>query len=290
MNTTDGRPEDDQTVSTERESQQASASADRAGPSEPAPADATGPAGESRPVPDPTEPTAPCADAPVDAAAASEEAAAPVPDSGPDLSPELERHAEQLRALHEGTGERLRTVQETLEALSKQISFLPPQLRMFGAKIDGLGTTISEPRHRSLLLGLASILDLVDQMRRSARTKPDQLADHLHNYEVLYTQLRQLLEGNGLSEISVDGPFDPKYHRALERIESSDPADADRILEVVRPGFRTEQAVLRYAEVKVAYHRGSETKPGRPEDADAASSAGSEIGERSQVDSDRQGE
>ena len=245
MTNTAGLPEDDQTPPAESGAQGEHAPGEVAGAPGPAAADPPAASEEGGAGPDRGGDTAP-------ASAAPDGTAASAPAAPCDTPSNAQPHAEQV--LHGRTHEHLRKLQDTLEALNKQVSFLPPQLRMFGAKIDGLATTISEPRYRAVLAGLVSILDMVDQMRRSARIGPDEPTDHLRNYDVLYTQLRQLLEGNGLREIPTDGAFDPRYHRAVERVESSVPTDADRILDVVRPGFQTEQTVLRYAEVKVGYH------------------------------------
>ncbi len=147
---------------------------------------------------------------------------------------------------------RLAGLEATIEAVAKQVGFLPPQVRMLTGKIDGLATTVSEPRYRAALLGLLGLHDMVEQMLRSQPADAD--TEHRRNYEVLRTQFKQLLAANGLAEVATDGPFDPTIHRALKRVPTHDPSKADRVVEVVRPGFRTEQSVLRYAEVFVGQY------------------------------------
>lgn len=155
---------------------------------------------------------------------------------------------------------RLSNLEMATDVASRQIAFLPPQIRMLAAKIEGLTTSVSEPRLRAVLLGLLSVYDLVEQARRALLNEAptDAGAVELRHYEVLRTQLRQLLEANGLSEISGDGPFDPLVHRAIERVPVTDPTQADGVVSVLRPGFRTEQSVLRYAEVSVAHYTPAE--------------------------------
>src|SRR5205823_4079609 len=102
---------------------------------------------------------------------------------------------------------------------------------------------------------LLVIYDLVDQSARAALVSGNDFPGiHQRNYEVLSTQLAQILAVNGLSPIPADGPFDPAVHRAIERVPVDDALRANQIVELVRPGFRTEQAVLRYAEVRVGYY------------------------------------
>jgi hypothetical protein len=162
---------------------------------------------------------------------------------------------------------RLDGIEESIGALSKQISYLPPQVRTLGGKVDGLTTSISEPRFRNVLLSLLGIYDLVDQLWRGLPDADEKASDHKRSYDVLRTQLRQILETNGLTEIPTSGAFDPLFHRAIKRVTTSDPAQEGSILEVVRPGFCTPQAVLRYAEVVVGAYQPPDPAiaPGRAE-------------------------
>lgn len=178
--------------------------------------------------------------------------------------PAEDRLAGELRELREQLGaadERLGLLQQAVDNAARQIAFVPPQVRMLGGKIEGLATSLSEPRVRALLLGVVGIYDLVEQMLRARPGPSEDPAEALHqrNYQVLRSQLRQLLEVNGLAEIAADGVFDPKLHHAVQRARCDDPAEDGLVREVVRPGFRTEQAVLRYADVVVGYY-----ETGRP--------------------------
>src|SRR5262245_23600228 len=125
--------------------------------------------------------------------------------------------------------ERLDALTAAVDAAAKQVAFLPPQVRSLGAKVEGLATSVSDSRLRSLLLGVLSVYDLADQMCRTAESNGS--ADHRNNYEVLRTQMKQLLAGNGLEEISTDNGFDPQLHRSVQKVACSEPGEANRILE-----------------------------------------------------------
>jgi hypothetical protein len=155
---------------------------------------------------------------------------------------------------------RLAGLESALELVAKQVSFLPPQMRMLSSKVTDLTYSISEPRYREVLLSLLGIYDLVDQLLRTLPAEEDEnAAQQRRNYEVLATQLRQVLEMNGLFDIKTDGPFDPNVHRALQCVPCDDPAQHDHIVDVVRRGFRTERSILRYAEVVVGRWELNET-------------------------------
>lgn len=170
---------------------------------------------------------------------------------------EMSRETRELRDAVAAMEARMAAFEAAMDATAKQVSFLPPQMRMLGGKIDGLATAISEPRYRAALLGLLGVYDLTDQILRTLPADDDGqtgAANHRRNYEVLLAQLRQILEANGLTEIPTGGGFDPELHRALKLVPVADPTQSDQVLEVARRGFRTEQSVLRYAEVLVGQY------------------------------------
>lgn len=142
-----------------------------------------------------------------------------------------------------------------ITGLSGQVVLIPQQVRTLGGKVEGLATSISEPRCRAMLLGVVSIYDLTDQLVRSIPPDAPDAAALLHrrNYEVLRTQIGQVLASNGLSIIAIapGALFDPIEHCAVKSDPTGDAALDGQIREVLRAGFRNEQAVLRYAEVAV---------------------------------------
>jgi molecular chaperone GrpE (heat shock protein) len=149
--------------------------------------------------------------------------------------------------------QRLSRLESSLTSVGNQLAFVPPQVRVVAKKIDGIATAISGANYRSLLLGLLGVYDLVDQLVRSTEAEAGRElgADHRQNYQTIRDQLSQLLHLNGLVEIPAEGLFDPRIHRAIQTVPCESEEKSDRIVELIRPGFRSEQSVLRYAEVVV---------------------------------------
>ena len=161
--------------------------------------------------------------------------------------------SKDLTEFREHFTKRLDKLDKMSAATTDQIAHVPAQIRMIASKIEGLTTAVGESRHRALLMDMLRIYDLVDQVLRglSANSEYEVLDEHRCNYEILRTQIQQILELNGLSKIPVEGKFNPKLHRAVQSIPCEDQALANHVAKVVRDGFRTEQNVLRFAEVEV---------------------------------------
>jgi len=70
--------------------------------------------------------------------------------------------------------------------------------------------------------------------------------------ELSVRKLEDALRAHGLEAIEAVGkPFDPKVHEAIGHEESSEHPE-DTVVEVLRPGYRVRDRVVRPALVKVA--------------------------------------
>jgi len=170
------------------------------------------------------------------------------------------------------TDERLTGIQKLLEATGNQMAFLPPQIRNLSAKLDGLALVISESKHRSLLLSVLGLHDLTEQMSGATLSADGLGSEGRRCLVVLLTQIRQLLEANGLTQIATDGLFDPALHRAIQTAPADEATSHGKIKDVLRPGFMAGNRVLRYAEVVVWQH----TPQREPEVALSKEDAGGE--------------
>jgi molecular chaperone GrpE (heat shock protein) len=99
-----------------------------------------------------------------------------------------------------------------------------------------------------LLNTLLTLYDLTGQMALDA-AGPDAA-----NYLMLRQQILEALAVNGIQLIPTDGHFDPAIHKVVERLTCQIPEEDGEIVAVFRSGFRTERAVLRYAEVIVKHY------------------------------------
>jgi molecular chaperone GrpE len=74
----------------------------------------------------------------------------------------------------------------------------------------------------------------------------------LKGVEMVFGELREVLQGEGLVKIEAEGkPFDPERHEAVVAVEQED-AEPGTVVDVVRAGYELRGKVLRPAMVKVA--------------------------------------
>jgi molecular chaperone GrpE len=105
---------------------------------------------------------------------------------------------------------------------------------------------------------LAELLDVVDNLDRAldaarAGTAPATLDALITGVEMVRRQFLGKLEGFGVTRIESEGqPFDPLLHEAVSAVPAASAGDEDRILGVIRQGYRIGEDVLRPAAVAVA--------------------------------------
>ena len=105
---------------------------------------------------------------------------------------------------------------------------------------------------------LGRILPVIDNFERALKAPTDTVSDDVHSfiegYEMIYKQLMDVLEKEGVTKIDAVGkPFDPNYHQAVMRVPS-DEYDDDIVVEVLQEGYLLGEKTLRPAMVKVAFN------------------------------------
>jgi molecular chaperone GrpE len=97
-------------------------------------------------------------------------------------------------------------------------------------------------------------LDIVDDLERALKNHPQQGegAAWAEGIEIIFKKLQSYLGHEGLTRIDPLGEiFDPNLHEAVTQEESND-HESGVIIEVLRPGYKLGERVLRPAAVKVA--------------------------------------
>lgn len=111
-----------------------------------------------------------------------------------------------------------------------------------------------QARHRGVehvIENLLPVLDAFDNALASA-SKNAAAAEYLKGFELIRRQLWDLLSKQGLVRIeSVGKEFNPHFHHAIARVETTDQSDGT-IVDELQPGYTFHERVLRPAMVRVA--------------------------------------
>ncbi len=106
----------------------------------------------------------------------------------------------------------------------------------------------------ALVVRLLPVLDDFERARASA-TPADLESAWGKGIELVERNLRGVLASEGVERIDVKGPFDPHDHEAISYLPMPNAAEG-QIIEVVRPGYRKGDRVIRPAQVVVAGQAG----------------------------------
>jgi molecular chaperone GrpE len=102
---------------------------------------------------------------------------------------------------------------------------------------------------------IKTLLPAMDSFERAMHVKSE-AADFRSGVELIYKQLQDALAKLGVQAIPAKGePFDPRFHEAIEMVETNDAADHE-VLEELQRGYKLKDRLVRPAMVKVASNPG----------------------------------
>ncbi len=97
-----------------------------------------------------------------------------------------------------------------------------------------------------------SLLPILDNFERALEAGGDDLSSFKEGIELIYRQLKDALEKDGVKPMEVVGAeFDPNYHEAVMQGPSDEYPD-NTVIQEFQKGYMLEDRVLRPAMVKVA--------------------------------------
>ena len=93
-------------------------------------------------------------------------------------------------------------------------------------------------------------IDNFDFAKKSIKEDTD-FSEIIKSIEMLKAQLLMSMQSVGLEEIDVSGKFNPEFHEALSQIIDPE-KEEDTIVEVIKPGYKFKDKVIRVASVVVS--------------------------------------
>lgn len=117
------------------------------------------------------------------------------------------------------------------------------------------GKEQQEFRDYALADAIKSLLPVVDSLERALQVKSDAV-EFRNGVELIYKQLQAALAKLSVYPIVAKGePFDPRYHEAIEMVETAEAPD-HQVIEELQRGYKFKERLLRPAMVKVAKNSG----------------------------------
>ncbi|MGB6875288.1 MAG: nucleotide exchange factor GrpE [Candidatus Acidiferrales bacterium] len=166
---------------------------------------------------------------------------------------EVER---QPQSIADGTAAE-NAVTEEFEKLIAEKAELKNTLIRLQADFDNYRKRIDrerhQERHRGAELLVENLLPVLDGFDRAISAHRDAAHDEYRKgFELIRKQMLDVLSKQGLEKIETEGKrFDPHFHHAIERVETSGQPD-DTVLEELQAGYVFHGKVLRPAMVRVA--------------------------------------
>ena len=178
---------------------------------------------------------------------------APIEEAIPQQEPETETvpETDSPETVTDSTSELETKLAETEQALAQQ----EKQYQYLAAEYDNFRRRSAKEKSDAYSNAKAdaalAFLPVFDNLQR-ALAAPCGDEAYAKGVEMTMTQLRQVLEKLGITEIEALGQtFDPNLHNAVMHVED-DSVGESTVVEVFQSGFKMGEKVIRFAMVKVA--------------------------------------
>jgi molecular chaperone GrpE len=135
---------------------------------------------------------------------------------------------------------------EKIAELTELLQRLQAEFENYKKRVDKDLERCRQYSNHELILKLLSVMDSFELALRTAK---QQHQDFVKGVELIYAQLKSILESEGLRPIeSLDKPFDAYKHEVVMQV----PSQKDGIvLEEVQKGYMLKDRVLRHSKVKI---------------------------------------
>ena len=170
------------------------------------------------------------------------------------------RTPERKRRVKKGVGKRVEALTKEVERYKKDLGECEDTYLRLAADYDNFRkrtarqfTELVKSANEGLL---SELIPVVDNFERAmdAATSSDAFDSFHEGVKLIYQQLKDLLERQGVKQIEAVGePFDPHKHEAILVVEKKD-APPETVVEEMEKGYMLNDRVLRPSKVAVNKH------------------------------------
>lgn len=158
---------------------------------------------------------------------------------------EAQRNNEHAELLEQEIIEKNSRIRELEEAFLREQA----EVENFKRRMREEQQQLLKYANQGLMTDLLPVLDGFTHALASANKTPETEA-FFQGFEMIQKQLETALENAGLSQVPVDGPFNPNVHQAI-MTDTVEGIEDDEILETMMKGYTLHDRTLRAAMVKV---------------------------------------
>jgi molecular chaperone GrpE len=109
-------------------------------------------------------------------------------------------------------------------------------------------------REYALADAIKTLFPALDSLERALQVSKNEKSELRSGVELIYKQLQDALAKLGVRVVPAKGEmFDPRWHEAIETVETAEAAD-HQIVEELQRGYKLKDRLLRPAMVKVAHN------------------------------------
>jgi len=174
-------------------------------------------------------------------------------------TPEKDQGTEEGRPMVGLTFDEYDAMEKEIEALRKEVDKQTDQHLRTLADFENYKKRILRDSSRSYQDAMASILKIFlvasDDLERALKNKPTtkELENWFNGIELIHKKLINQMKNQSVEqmEIKPGDTFDPNFHEAITQEDHEDFSDG-QIIEVVQPGYRISDRIIRPAIVRVA--------------------------------------
>ena len=149
-------------------------------------------------------------------------------------------------------------VEEQLKALEEEVNTWKTDYYKVFADMENLKRRLQNEHANTMKFMMQSfieqLLPVVDNFERSLTVEnpSEEIKNFLKGYEMIYNQLMQVLQSQGVEVIKTEGEeFDPNFHQAVMTVKD-DNFKSNMIVEELQRGYKLKDRVIRASVVKVS--------------------------------------
>jgi molecular chaperone GrpE len=148
------------------------------------------------------------------------------------------------------------TATDDVQKLRAERDSLFDRLARLQAEFDNFrkraGKENSEFRDYAVADAARSMIPVLDSLALALKNAEAHPENFRKGVELIQKQFQEAMQKLHVQRVEAQGqPFDPRFHEAIEMVESNEVAD-NHVLEELQPGYRMKDRLLRPAMVRVA--------------------------------------